>query len=110
MKKEKGVRSFRLQTRISKNTTSKENVDFVIDKLKKGINGSDILREAIDIMRRYEKGDLTNDLDKLIEKIERLNNIEVDSNNKENDRNEKMTEEEKQIADSLDSLANGDFL
>lgn len=109
MKKEKGVRSFRLQTRISINTTSRENVDFVIEKLKKGISGADLLREAIDIYRKYERGEINGDIDKLIKKIEKLNNDKDENKREEDDIKEEINEKEKQIAESLDSLANGDF-
>lgn len=69
------VESVRLTGRISENTSSKEDVEFVKEKLNTGFSQALLIREAIKVYRKYENGEFFKAKSSTIDK----------SNNKEKD-------------------------
>lgn len=52
------IEKFNISARISEQTVEKKDMEFVKDKISRGIPKSEIVRNAINIYRKYEEGTL----------------------------------------------------
>ncbi|MCK8825498.1 hypothetical protein [Fuchsiella alkaliacetigena] len=82
------VKSIRLTARISENTSSLEDVEFVERKLKEGFSQAVIIRQAIKIYRKYEEGAFFKEASSKMD----TNNVNTanNDNNRINGLNEKL--------------------
>lgn len=91
----------RLSARITTNTATKKDVEFIEEKLKTGMSQAAIIREAIAIYRRKDEG-------KLVEINELLDSF--DENKIESKRKNKLDEKgEEKIKEATDKVLNQDI-
>ena len=85
--------------RLNENTSSKENIEFINQKLQSGKTKAEIIRNAINVYRLYEEGKLNNTIMEELKKIQntldniKTSNVVIDS-----------TDKEENISENLDSV------
>jgi hypothetical protein len=124
----KSIKSIKLTSRITESKSPMQDIEFVEKKLNQGIDQATLVRQAINIYRKYEEGKLYKLSDILEENIKsKANNQEQDLIEKEDEKqgnsDEAVDEEQennegsvnkeqaKKLANSLDrKLEAGSFL